>query len=107
EVGDGDGDAETEGGDGDGDGTTSQTTGVTTNFVPDDDFAGVTSECDPFMQDCPDGEKCVPYGSTGGNWDANKCVAVTGSGAAGDPCTYGGTSEATDDCDDNTHCWDV
>ncbi len=80
---------------------------LTTNaFVPDEDFATI-SECDPFQQDCPMGEKCVPYGSTGGNWDANKCVAVTGSGAAGDSCTYGGVAEATDDCDALTHCWDV
>src|SRR5690242_2592745 len=99
--GDGDGDS------GDGDGDTGAETGLTTmGFVPMSDF-GAVSECDPFAQDCPDGEKCVPYGSTGGNWDANKCVPVTGSGAAGDPCTYGGTVEATDDCDANTHCWDV
>src|SRR5690606_19002710 len=96
-------------GDGDGDPTasTTQSTGITTmGFVPDEDFAGI-SECDPFAQDCPDNEKCVPYGSTGGNWDANKCVPVTGSGSAGDSCTYGGTVDATDDCDADTHCWDV
>jgi len=100
DSGDGDGDT---GGDGDGEPTT---TGVTQGFVPDEDFGGV-SECDPFMQDCPEGEKCVPYGSTGGNWDANKCVAVTGDGAEGDTCTYGGVVEATDDCGDGLHCWDV
>jgi hypothetical protein len=103
ETGDGDGEPET--GDGDGDPTT---TGVTTmGFVPDEDFGGPASECDPFMQDCPEGEKCVPYGSTGGNWDANKCVPVTGDGAAGDPCVYGGVVEATDDCGAGLHCWDV
>ena len=95
-------------GDGDGDGTTSASTGLTTgDFVPDEGDLPSVSECDPFMQDCPEGEKCVPYGSTGGNWDANKCVPVTGSGAAGDTCTYGGATEATDDCDENTHCWDA
>jgi hypothetical protein len=93
-------------GDGDGDASTTSDPTTTGVFVPDDDIGGV-SECDPFMQDCPDGEKCVPYGSTGGNWDANKCVPVTGSGAAGDSCTYGGVVEATDDCDANSHCWDV
>ena len=108
ETGDmtGDGDPTTTG-DGDGDAsTTSDPTTTAGVFVPDDDIGGV-SECDPFMQDCPDGEKCVPYGSTGGNWDANKCVPVTGGGAAGDQCTYGGVVEATDDCDAGTHCWDV
>lgn len=104
----GDGDGTDEGGDGDGDGDQTTTTGVTTmGFVPDDsDFGGV-SECDPFMQDCPDGEKCVPYGSTGGNWDANKCVLVMGDGVEGDPCTYGGVVEATDSCGAGLHCWDV
>jgi hypothetical protein len=94
------------GGDGDGDGDGDPTTTTMGGFVPDEDFGGV-SECDPWTQDCPMGEKCVAYGSTGGNWDANKCVAVTGDGAAGDTCTYGGVVEATDDCDANTHCWDV
>ena len=110
-AGDGDGDNGTEGGDGDGDtgdgdGDPTTSSGVTQGFVPDEDFGGV-SECDPFMQDCPEGEKCVPYGSTGGNWDANKCVEITGDGAEGDTCTYGGVVEATDDCGDGLHCWDV
>jgi hypothetical protein len=64
-------------------------------------------ECDAAQQDCPEGEKCVPYGSTGGNWDAWKCVAVVGDQAPGEPCTYGGTVEATDDCDATSHCWDL
>jgi hypothetical protein len=111
--GDGDGDAETgsgdgdgDPGDGDGDPSTTNMTGDSLTFVPMADFAA-PSECDPFLQDCPDGEKCVAYSSTGGNWDANKCVVITGSGSAGDPCTYGGTVEATDNCDADTHCWDV
>jgi hypothetical protein len=101
-TGDGDGDP----GDGDGDGGSGPMTSLTTMFVPDDDFAP-PSECDNFVQDCPEGEKCVPYGSTGGNWDAVKCVPVTGDGVAGDSCTYGGVVEATDDCGPDTHCWDV
>ncbi len=109
EVGDGDGDGPGETGDGDGDDptTSTSTTSSESVFVPmGDDFGGV-SECDPFLQDCPEGEKCVPYGSTGGNWDANKCVPVMGDGAPGDQCTYGGVVEATDDCDATSHCWDV
>jgi hypothetical protein len=78
----------------------------TWDFVPEYDVWEAT-ECDSFMQDCPDGEKCVPYGSTGGNWDALKCVPVTGDNAPGEPCTYGGVVEATDDCDATSHCWDV
>ncbi len=73
---------------------------------PDPDIM-YTSTCDPFAQDCPDGEKCVPYSSVGGTWDANKCVPITGDGQPGDPCTSGGVVEATDDCDGSSVCWSV
>lgn len=75
-------------------------------FIPEDDFAAA-SECDPFLQDCMEGEKCVPYGSTGGNWDANKCVVVEGDGQPGDECTWAGIVEATDSCGADSVCWDV
>ena len=75
-------------------------------FVPDEDF-GTPSECGIFMQDCPLGEKCVPYSSNGGNWNANKCVPVQGNGMVGESCQYAGTIEATDDCDADSACWDV
>jgi hypothetical protein len=121
-AGDGDGDNETSGngdgdgdpgdgdpGDGDGDDMMTSLTG--SPFVPMTDFGPIASECDPFLQDCPgtvDGtEKCAPYSSTGTNWDANKCVSVTGSGAPGDTCIYSNTTEATDDCGVDSHCWDV
>jgi hypothetical protein len=75
-------------------------------FIPGEDLVG-PNHCDPFAQDCPDGEKCVPYGSTGGNWDAFKCVPVLGDQAVGEPCSYDGVVEATDDCDATGHCWNV
>ncbi len=75
-------------------------------FVPSSDFAS-SSECDPFLQDCPEGEKCVPYATDGGQFDANKCVPVLGSGEPGDACTYAGVVEATDDCDAQGICWAV
>jgi hypothetical protein len=84
---------------------TTETT-ETSSFLPHKEDIGPV-DCDNFAQDCPEGEKCVPYGSTGGNWDAHKCVPVTGDQAPGEPCTYGGVVEATDDCDATSHCWDV
>jgi hypothetical protein len=75
-------------------------------FVPDEDFPTL-SNCDSFLQDCEPGQKCVPYASTGGNWDANKCVPVLGDGKIGDPCTYDGAVEATDSCDATSMCWNV
>lgn len=63
--------------------------------------------CDPFAQDCPEAEKCVPYASSGGSWDANKCVPILGDHAAGESCTSAGIIEATDDCDGSGVCWNV
>ncbi|KIG17433.1 hypothetical protein DB30_03352 [Enhygromyxa salina] len=100
--GDGDGDADADS-IGDADGTSEEETGA--NFVPLDIIDD--TQCDPWAQDCPEGEKCVPYGSTGGNWDANKCVVVDGDGQPGDSCTYTGTASASDSCGADSHCWDV
>jgi hypothetical protein len=69
------------------------------------DLGGGLSECDEFAQDCPFEEKCVAYASTGGTWDANKCVVVQGDGMIGDLCTYEGPIEANDDCDASSACW--
>jgi hypothetical protein len=71
---------------------------------PDDDLSS-GPQCDPWLQDCPEGEKCVPYASHGGSWDANKCVPILGDGEPGDACTYAGSVVATDDCDGSSTCW--
>jgi hypothetical protein len=76
-------------------------------FVPEQDVEPIEPACDSFAQDCPEGEKCVPYSTTAGYWDANKCVPVMGDQHAGEPCVYGGIVEATDDCDATSFCWDV
>jgi hypothetical protein len=65
----------------------------------------MTAACDPMQQDCPDGEKCVPWASQGGNWDATKCVPVNGDNMVGEACQYGGVVESTDDCDENGWCF--
>ena len=75
-------------------------------FVPRLDVSTV-EDCDMYEQDCPEGEKCVPYASTGSVWDGYKCVPILGDQAPGEPCTYGGVVDATDDCDATSHCWDV
>lgn len=94
-------------GDGDGDGaTTNDSISTSGSFYagPEVDL-GFQPECDPFVQDCPDGEKCVPYSFDGEGFDANKCVPITGDGQPGDPCAYGGPLESTDDCGANSFCW--
>lgn len=75
-------------------------------FVPEYDIA-VIEMCDPWAQDCPPGQKCVPYASAGGVWDANKCVDVLGDAGVGEPCEWGGIVEATDTCDADSMCWNV
>ena len=86
--------------------STETSTSMTATFVIRPDVSEIV-ECDSFEQDCPEGEKCVPYGSTGGNWDANKCVPVMGDQEPGEPCWWGGVVEATDNCDETSACWDV
>lgn len=80
----------------------------TTGLVPFDDlcFKFWCSTCDVFQQDCPRGEKCTPYASSGGTWDAPKCVPLFGDLEPGEPCTYDGRVEATDDCDETSMCYD-
>jgi len=63
--------------------------------------------CDAFLQDCPDGEKCVPYVSDGGSFNALRCVPVVGDQAVGETCHYDGPVQATDDCDELGYCWYV
>ncbi len=111
------GDSDTTSGDGDGDTSATSTTGDTTGdgdgdtngtsgFVPTTDIPSVSS-CDPFAQDCNEGEKCVAYASGGGTWDANKCVMIMGDGQPGDPCMGSDAATSTDDCGADSWCWDV
>jgi hypothetical protein len=62
--------------------------------------------CDILLQDCPQGEKCVPYSSLGdGSLNAPKCVLIDGDGAPGEACISGGPIDATDDCDASSFCF--
>jgi hypothetical protein len=87
-------------------GTSSSSSSDDDVFVQPDDVVH-TDPCDSFAQDCPEGEKCVPYASSGGTWDDQKCVPVLGDHAAGEPCTYAGPVESTDDCDATSWCFDT
>lgn len=88
--------------DGMGSGTTGtmSATGGTTGVSSDD--------CSTFIQDCPDGEKCMPYAEDGGDfWNALGCFpldpAPVGPGA---PCqVFGPPTSGMDDCDERSMCW--
>jgi hypothetical protein len=66
-------------------------------------------ECDVWTQDCPRGEKCTPYASSGGWWDATRCSPLEPNPAgAGEPCTAeGGAKSGVDNCEVGAMCWDV
>jgi hypothetical protein len=93
-------------------GTEGESTTITTvptsatEGPPPDTMSGPV-QCHPFEQDCPPDEKCVPWSAGGGAWDDSKCVPVLGDNLVGEPCTYGGTFESTDDCDANSFCFDT
>ena len=70
----------------------------------------VDATCDVFKQNCPAGEKCMPYADDGGgSWNNNKCVPVVEDPVhLGEPCfaPEGGVA-GIDNCDFGLMCWDV
>lgn len=67
-------------------------------------------ECDLWTQDCPRGQKCMPYADDGGSaWNAVKCTPVVQEpDLAGETCivevdAYSGA----DSCELGAMCWDV
>lgn len=78
-------------------------------FIQDPDV-GETVQCDIFAQNCPDGEKCMPWADDGGSsWNATRCTPI-----AEDPVDIGGACEAVggglsgvDDCVRGAMCWGV
>lgn len=67
-------------------------------------------ECDPFAQNCPFGDKCMPWANDGGSlWNATRCSPIDDApGAPGDPCTVeGAPTSGIDSCDIGSMCWGV
>lgn len=87
--------------------STSEQTGDDGTFIPAPDGGGGMSQCDPWAQDCPKGDKCVPYRSPGGStWDANRCVPVVANPKlTGEACSeLGAPQGGEDDCDATSIC---
>jgi len=79
-------------------------------FIMNPDGGGPTNECDIWAQDCPEGEKCMPWANDGGDsWNATRCSAIDdNAGQPGDTCTVEGSGvSGIDDCDIASMCWDV
>jgi hypothetical protein len=86
---------------------TTPSTTIDTNssldWIDDGDLVA-NPPCDLVGQDCPDGEKCVPYSTDGGDLlDSTKCVQITGAQGPGDPCTI--DASFFDDCDASGFCF--
>lgn len=78
-------------------------------FIKDPDTP-IGEECDIFAQDCPAGEKCMPWSNDGsGSWNATRCSPIAAApNQIGDTCTVEGSgTSGIDDCDIGTMCWDV
>lgn len=58
-------------------------------------------ECDTWAQDCPEGEKCMPWANDGGpHWNGTRCSPLDPNpGLAGDPCLVEGSQlSGIDNC---------
>ncbi|MCH9684631.1 MAG: hypothetical protein K0V04_24560 [Deltaproteobacteria bacterium] len=76
---------------------------------PHPDHPRVT-KCDLFDQDCPRGDKCMPWSNDGSNeWNAMRCSPVADDPAApGEAClALDSPYSGFDDCDDTSMCWYV
>jgi hypothetical protein len=79
-------------------------------FISEPDGGGVAIECDVWTDDCPEGQKCMPWANDGGNaWNATRCSPLDASpGQIGDECTVEGSGvSGVDTCDSRMMCYYV
>ncbi|HWB82427.1 MAG TPA: von Willebrand factor type A domain-containing protein [Nannocystaceae bacterium] len=84
-------------------------TGGFVGFIQDPDGGGVSIECDIWAQDCPEGEKCMPWANDGGpEWNATRCSPLDPmADAPGDQCSVEGSGvSGIDSCEIDAMCWD-
>jgi hypothetical protein len=74
------------------------------------DFQQPGDECDLWQQDCPRGEKCMPWANDGGSsWNATRCSPIDEDpDAPGESCTVEGSgTSGIDSCELGSMCWSV
>ena len=84
--------------------------GDSVGFIPDPTGGPVQFECDPIAQDCPDGEKCMPWANDGGSaWNATRCSPIDANAVEiGETCTVQGSGvSGIDNCILGAMCWAV
>ena len=72
------------------------------------DWGNSPIECDIWAQDCPRGEKCVPWANDGGiDWNATRCAPIERAPSEpGEPCTVvGDPFSGFDSCAAGSVCW--
>jgi hypothetical protein len=78
---------------------------------PDDPpDCNVVFECDPFAQDCPADEKCMPWANDGGSrWNATRCSPIDPQASGlGEACLVEGSNvSGIDQCALGLMCFDV
>lgn len=78
-------------------------------FIVDPDLGGAF-ECDPWTQNCPEGQKCMPWANDGGNsWNATICSPLDPNpNGVGEVCNVEGSGvSGIDDCELGAVCWGV
>lgn len=83
---------------------------ATSNVFVVADMGGSGGTCDVFAQDCPKGDKCMPWADDGGgSWNATTCTPVMRNpGQRGDECSVEGSAvSGVDDCDVGLMCYNV
>lgn len=85
---------------------TEDTTGSA--FIASSD-GGPMYECNPWEQNCPRGEKCMPWAVGEGSWNATRCVPIDDDAKpVGEPCTVVESAvSGIDDCEFGAMCWSV
>jgi hypothetical protein len=92
----------------DGTGTTGTASTGAVFVPPNPDFGGLY-ECDIWAQDCPSGEKCMPWDRESETWNATRCSPIVDDpGAPGESCHVEGlVTSGIDDCELGAMCWHV
>lgn len=82
----------------------------TAGFIAPTDFGDGIIECDPYTQDCPPGQRCVPWSVDGSSsWNGARCSPIVDKpDQVGEPCVVEGSgTSGIDSCDLGQICWDV
>jgi hypothetical protein len=79
-------------------------------FIAEPDSGGPDYGCDPWTQNCPPGQKCMPWANDGGtSWNATRCTALAPDPVGvGEPCNVVDSRvSGVDDCEAGAMCWNV